>query len=57
MRRWAVLLFAALSLGAARPAPPVNLAALLAETPAPSLDAYGLFTDAGARTPNPARTP
>jgi uncharacterized repeat protein (TIGR03806 family) len=57
MRRWAVLLFAALSLGAARPAAPVNLAALLAETPAPSLGAYGLFADAGARRPNPALTP
>lgn len=57
MRRWAVLLLAALSLGATRPAPPVNLAALLAETPAQSLDAYGLFTDAGGREPNPALTP
>lgn len=57
MRRWAVLMFAALSLGATRPAPPVDLAALLAETPAPSLEAYGLFTDAGARRPNPALTP
>lgn len=57
MRRWAVLLLAALSLGARSPAPPVNLAALLAEMPAPSLDAYGLFTDSSARDPNPALTP
>ena len=57
MRRWAALLFAALSLGASRPAPPVDLAALLAETPAPRLDAYGLFTDPGARAPHPALTP
>jgi uncharacterized repeat protein (TIGR03806 family) len=35
----------------------VALTALLAETPAPSLDAYRLFIDAGARRPNARLTP
>ena len=46
-----------LLLGAA-PAPgPVDLAKLMAETPAPTLDAYRLFTDEGGRTPNVGLTP
>lgn len=48
---------ALLSLGAAQPPPPVALDALLAETPAPTLDAYRLFTDPGARAPNAGLTP
>ena len=53
----AVLLAAALvGLAAVRPAPatapaPVDLARLLDETPAATLDAYRLFTDAGGRQP------
>jgi len=54
-------LAAVLSLGAA-PAPspgpaPVALKALLARTPAPTLDAYHLFTDDGAQHPNAGVTP
>jgi hypothetical protein len=46
-----------LLLGAA-PAPgAVALDALMAETPAPTLAAYRLFTDPGARTPNAGLTP
>jgi len=54
-----------LTLGAA-PAPadapkaqggPVALAALMSAKPAPTLEAYRLFTDAGARTPNAGLTP
>src|ERR1700761_5199293 len=46
-----------LMLGAA-PAPgSVDIAALMSETPAPTLDAYRLFADAGARTPNAGLTP
>jgi uncharacterized repeat protein (TIGR03806 family) len=48
----------ALFLAASAPAPPpVDGARLLDETPAPTLDAYRLFTDAGARTPNAGLTP
>ena len=54
---WCAILAAAFSLGAAPAPPPVDLAALLAETPAPTLSAYRLFTDAGARTPNAGLTP
>jgi uncharacterized repeat protein (TIGR03806 family) len=36
---------------------PVDLKALLAAKPAPSLAAYRLFTDTGARTPNAGVTP
>lgn len=57
MRRLAALLAAVLSLGAAPKPAPVALEALLAETPAPTLDAYRLFTDPGARTPSPGLTP
>ncbi|WP_340646384.1 SO2930 family diheme c-type cytochrome [Phenylobacterium sp.] len=57
MRRLAAVLAALLSLGAAPKPAPVSLDELLAETPAPTLDAYGLFTDAGARTPNAGLTP
>jgi uncharacterized repeat protein (TIGR03806 family) len=48
----------ALFLAAAAPAtPPVDAARLLDETPAPTLDAYHLFKDAGARRPNAGLTP
>ena len=57
MRRLAALLAALLSLGAAPRPAPVALDALLAETPAPTLEAYRLFTDPGARTPNAGLTP
>ena len=57
MKRFAALLAAVLSLGAAAPSKPVALEALLAETPAPTLDAYQLFTDPGARAPNAGLTP
>lgn len=57
MRRLAAILAAALLLGAAPRAPPVALDALLDETPAPTLDAYRLFLDAGARAPNGRMTP
>ena len=54
----AALIAAALLLAAARPAPaPVDLARLLDPAPAPTLDAYRLFTDAGARQPNAGLTP
>lgn len=57
MRALAAIAAAALLLGAAPPAPPVALDALLAETPAQTLDAYRLFADAGGRTPNDRVTP
>ncbi len=57
MKRLAAILGAALLLGAAPQAPPVALDVLLAETPAPTLDAYRLFLDAGARSPNDRVTP
>jgi uncharacterized repeat protein (TIGR03806 family) len=57
MRRLVALVLAALSLGAAPWPAPVALEALLAETPAPTLDAYRLFTDPGGRAPNAGVTP
>ncbi len=51
-------ILAALLLSAAAPPPaPVNLALLLDDTPAPTLAAYHLFNDAGARGPNVGLTP
>ena len=55
MRRLAALIAAVLSLGVA-PAP-VALNLLLAETPAPALSDYRLFTDARGRTPNAGLMP
>ena len=55
MRRLAVLIAAVLSLGVA-PAP-VDLDKLLADTPAPTLAVYGLFTDTAGRTPNAGLVP
>lgn len=65
MRRaaWAAVCAAALLLMGVAPAPPrtsiapVDLARLMDPTPAPTLDAYRLFTDAGARAPNADLTP
>jgi uncharacterized repeat protein (TIGR03806 family) len=57
MKRLAALILAALSLGAAPGPAPVAVETLLAETPAPTLDAYRLFTDPGARSPNAGLTP
>ena len=49
---------AALALLGAAPGPgPVALDALMAETPAPTLAAYRLFTDPGGRVPNAGLTP
>ncbi len=57
MRRLLASLAALLAIGAA-PAPAgVNVDALLSSTPAPTLDAYGLFQDAGGRTPSPRVLP
>jgi uncharacterized repeat protein (TIGR03806 family) len=62
MRRALAALAAVLSLGAA-PAPPtvapgaVALGTLMSSTPAPTLAAYRLFTDDGARHPNAGVTP
>ena len=60
MRRTFAAGFAALSLlllGAAPAAPPVDQARLLDPAPAPTLDAYHLFADAGGREPNAGLTP
>lgn len=60
MKRLAVaaLAAAALLFGAAAPAPaPVDVARLLQPTPAPTLDAYRLFTDDRGRAPNAGLTP
>ena len=60
MKRAFAASFAALSLsmlGAAPGPAPVDLARLQSETPAPTLAAYHLFTDAGAREPNAGLTP
>ncbi len=57
MKRAFAALFGLLAFGAAPPPEPVALATLLAETPAPSLDAYRLFTDDRARRPNAGLTP
>ncbi|WP_397417727.1 SO2930 family diheme c-type cytochrome [Phenylobacterium sp.] len=55
MRRFAFL-GALLCLGAAPKPPPPALDLILAETPAPRLADYRLFTDAGARRPNAGLT-
>jgi uncharacterized repeat protein (TIGR03806 family) len=57
MRRALAALAGLLAFGAAPAPEPVALAALLADAPAPSLDAYRLFTDAGGRHPNAGLTP
>jgi hypothetical protein len=57
MRRALAALAGLLAFGAAPAPEPVALAALLADAPAPSLDAYRLFTDAGGRQPNAGLTP
>src|SRR5690606_9043363 len=58
VRRAVVGILAAAGLMAAAPAPrPVALGALLADTPAPTLDAYRLFTDDAGREPNAGLTP
>jgi uncharacterized repeat protein (TIGR03806 family) len=57
MKRALAALFGLLAFGAAPAPEPVALAALLAETPAPSLDAYRLFTDDCGRHPNAGLTP
>ncbi|MEO8115222.1 MAG: SO2930 family diheme c-type cytochrome [Phenylobacterium sp.] len=57
MMAWLAALAAGF-LAAAAPAPaPVALDALLSETPAPTLDAYRLFTDPGAHRPNAGVVP
>lgn len=49
---------AALALSGAAPAPsPVRLDVVLAQAPAQTLAEYGLFQDAGARSPSPGVTP
>jgi uncharacterized repeat protein (TIGR03806 family) len=48
----AVLLAALMGLGAAAPAPGVDLEVVLADAPAPRLSDYRLFLDAGADRPN-----
>ncbi|MDP9103041.1 MAG: hypothetical protein M3N05_03420, partial [Pseudomonadota bacterium] len=60
MKRAFAASFAGLSLsmlGAAPGPAPVDLARLQSEAPAPTLAAYHLFTDAGAREPNAGLTP
>jgi uncharacterized repeat protein (TIGR03806 family) len=57
MKRAFAALFGLLAFGAAPAPEPVALAALLADAPAPSLDAYRLFTDEGARHANAGLTP
>jgi uncharacterized repeat protein (TIGR03806 family) len=57
MKRALAALLGALAFGAAPAPEPVALKLLLADTPAPSLDAYRLFTDAGGRQPNARLTP
>lgn len=57
MRRLVAAAVALFLMGAA-PAPrPVAIEALMDETPAPTLAAYRLFTDAGGRSPNAGVTP
>ena len=57
MKRLLIACLGVLLLGAA-PAPgPVALDKLMGKTPAATLDAYNLFLDAGARTPNAGLTP
>ncbi|WP_293380678.1 SO2930 family diheme c-type cytochrome [Phenylobacterium sp. SCN 70-31] len=55
--RWLAALAALLCLGAAPPPGPVALDVLLAETPAPKLSDYRLFTGPGQATPNAGLTP
>ena len=55
--RWAALIGALLCLGAAPEPRDVDLKALLADKPAPSLAAYRLFTDPAGRKPNFGLTP
>ncbi len=50
-------LLAILLTGATPAESPVNLARLMDATPAPTLDAYGLFQDAAARQPSASLTP
>lgn len=57
MRRLAAAALALALMGAAPARPPVALATLMSEEPAPTLAAYGLFADAGARHPNAGVTP
>lgn len=57
MRRALAALAGCLAFGAAPAPDPVALNALLADAPAPSLEAYRLFTDAAGRHPNAGLTP
>ncbi|MFI4965502.1 MAG: SO2930 family diheme c-type cytochrome [Caulobacterales bacterium] len=57
MKRTFAVLAAVLCLGAAPPPGAVALDALMSETPAPTLAAYRLFVDEGARHPNAGVTP
>jgi uncharacterized repeat protein (TIGR03806 family) len=57
MRRVLAALAAVLALGAAPAPTSVALDALMSKTPAPTLAAYRLFTDEGARHPNAGVTP
>jgi uncharacterized repeat protein (TIGR03806 family) len=57
MRRWLAGLAALICLGASTPPPRVALEALLADTPAPRLSDYHLFTDLAGRQPNAGLTP
>ena len=57
MRRVLISLSVWFALGASAPAPPVDVAALLADEPAPTLAAYHLFADARAHVPNARVTP
>ncbi len=55
--RWSVFLAAFAVAACAPPTTTPNLATILADGPAPTLSAYGLFTDAAARQPAPGVTP
>jgi uncharacterized repeat protein (TIGR03806 family) len=57
MRRLLAAAAAVLAMGQAPAPAPVDLKALLAPKPAPTLSAYRLFADAGATTPNAGVTP
>ena len=57
MRCWLAGLAALVCLSATQPPAGVALEVLLAETPAPKLADYRLFTDAGGRHPNAGLTP
>ena len=56
MRRWLAGLAALICLGASTLPPGVALEALLADTPAPRLSDYHLFTDLAGRQPNAGLT-